>query len=452
MDTVRPRPAMADLPLIDGFDAEAVFAHREGRPIRVGKFLCDVRRLADSLPDRQCVLNLCTDRYHFAVGFAAAMLRGQKNLLPPNSTPDLIERLCRHYDGMYCLSDGAEPAGLETIVYQGAPDDGASAPEAPLVPDRQVAAVIFTSGSTGQPVPHEQTWGALVRSALAGIDRFGLRTLRGMGVVGTVPPQHMFGLEATVLMAMQGGLRMHAGRPFFPADIRAALEALLRPRGLVTTPVHLRILLAEEGDLPRLDFLLCATAPLPPQLAVAAEARLRTPLHEIYGCTETGKIATRRPAQTQEWQPLPGIVLLEDERGTWVRGGHIGKETLLGDVIELLDPTRFVLHGRMADLINIAGKRTSLGALNHHLNSIDGVRDGAFVMPDEGGGGVVTRLMAFVVAPGLDAESVLAELRRRIDPVFLPRPLCFVESLPRNETGKLPRVELEGLVTRLAAG
>jgi acyl-coenzyme A synthetase/AMP-(fatty) acid ligase len=31
------------------------------------------------------------------------------------------------------------------------------------------------------------------------------------------------------------------------------------------------------------------------------------------------------------------------------------------------------------------------------------------------------------------------ELRRRIDPVFLPRPLVIVDRLPRNSTGKLPQ-------------
>jgi acyl-coenzyme A synthetase/AMP-(fatty) acid ligase len=201
--------------------------------------------------------------------------------------------------------------------------------------------------------------------------------------------------------------------------------------------------------LPAVDFLLCATAPLSPQLAIEAEARFAAPLHEIYGCTEAGQIAARRPTQTQEWRTLPGVSLHADEKGTWVRG-HVEREVLLADVIELRGRNTFLLHGRTADLVNIAGKRTSLAHLNFHLNSIEGVRDGAFVMPEEDDG-TVTRLTAFVVAPGLTADMVLAALRERIDPAFLPRPLCLVESLPRNETGKLPRGAVDKLVTRLAA-
>jgi len=52
---------------------------------------------------------------------------------------------------------------------------------------------------------------------------------------------------------------------------------------------------------------------------------------------------------------------------------------------------------------------------------------------------------ACVVAPELDAAGVVQELRRRIDPVFLPRPLLFVARLPRNSTGKLPQEALRSL-------
>ena len=103
-------------------------------------------------------------------------------------------------------------------------------------------------------------------------------------------------------------------------------------------------------------------------------------------------------------------------------------------------------RGRAADMINIAGKRSSLAHLDHHLRAIDGVIDGAFLMPDAERGSVI-RLVAFAVAPGRSADAVLADLRQRIDAAFLPRPLLLVQSLPRNDVGKLPRETL----LRLAA-
>jgi acyl-coenzyme A synthetase/AMP-(fatty) acid ligase len=84
--------------------------------------------------------------------------------------------------------------------------------------------------------------------------------------------------------------------------------------------------------------------------------------------------------------------------------------------------------------------------LNYHLNAIDGVRDGAFVLSDDAGAEDVSRLTAFVVAPGRSAEFILGELRRRIDAAFLPRPICLVPELPRNAVGKLPREEIQRMI------
>jgi acyl-coenzyme A synthetase/AMP-(fatty) acid ligase len=441
---------MASAPLVCGFGAGAAFAYREGRCLSIERFLWDVSRLATSLPDRHYLLNLCADRYHFAGGFAAALVRRQVSLLPPNETPDLIERLVSRYPGVYCLSDRMTRfQSLETVPFPELDDPGMAALPVPDVPESQIAAIVFTSGSTGEPVPYRKTWGSLVRVALAEIEILHLRGRSRMALVGTVPPQHVFGLETTVLMVMQGGLALSARRPFYPADIRAELASLPRPRGLVTAPVHLRVLLAEPDDLPPADFLLCATAPLSPQLAAQAEARFGAPVYEIYGCTESGGIASRRTTESGEWRAMTDVTLRTDGRGTWVKGGHVESEILLADVIELQGRGRFLLHGRTADLVNIAGKRTSLAHLNYHLNSIEGVRDGAFVVPEQQSE-AVTRLAAYVVAPGLTSETLLGELRQRIDAAFLPRPLHFVDALPRNETGKLPRQALDEFETELA--
>lgn len=434
------------LPLLRGITAGATFAYQRGRQVAVEEFLSDVYALAGSLPDRRYVLNVCEDRYHFMVGFGAALLREQVSLLPPNQTPDLIGKLGATYDGLYCLTDGATAhASLETVFYRARNAGHVSVARMPSILANQCAAIVFTSGSTGEPVPSPKTWGSLVASAHAEAERLGLHAHAGMALLGTVPPQHMYGLESTVLLAMQNGFAVHSGRPFYTSDIREALALLPPPRGLITTPVHLRALISDEEMIPAVDFLLCATAPLSPQLAACAEARLSAPLYEIYGCTEAGQVATRRTLNSAEWLALPGIKLHQNEKGTWARGGHVESTVLLNDVIELRGAQRFLLHGRTADLVNIAGKRTSLAHLNYHLNSIEGVVDGVFVMPEENSD-AVTRLMALVVAPGLTMEAVLDALRQRIDAAFLPRPLHLVSALPRNATGKLPRRALSQLL------
>ena len=432
---------MAAIPLIRHNDPAGVFAWRAGQPVTVADFLRDVAQLSVSLPAKRHILNLCTDRYRFAVGFAAALLRGQTSLLPPNYTADFVARLTQRYPDLYCLTDGAsELHDIEIVAF---PDSfSGSAPKlVPQVEEAQSAALVFTSGSTGDPVAHAKSWGSLCRGAVAEAQRLGIVQDSGMAVLGTVPAQHMYGLESSMLLAMQNGLALVAERPFYPADICARLQSLPRPRCLITTPVHLRTLLAEAQDIPPVDFVLCATALLAPQLAAESEARFGAPLYEIYGCTEAGMVASRRTTAGAAWHLLPGVEMQQDEQGVRVRGGHVEIESPLSDVIERNADGTFLLHGRTADLVNIAGKRTSLASLNHHLNSIPGVQDGVFLMPDDGDG-AVTRPLAFVVAPGLNSQRILDALRNSVDAVFLPRPLYFVEALPRNTTGKLTRESL----------
>jgi len=436
---------MQTVPLLRLHQPDSVFAIQNGNAITARRFLTDVLSLAEKLPEHPFVLNLCTDRYRFVVVFSAAMLRNQITLLPPNQTPDLICRLRQHYPGLYCLTDGQnENPDLKTISY---PDLSASAlPEVaiPEIPAAQVAAIVFTSGSTGEPLPNEKTWGAISQSATVEAKRLGIFNQGDLTLIGTVPAQHMYGFESTALIAMQGGVILHAAKPFFPADISTILGQIPGPRALVTTPVHLRALIANSAALPKLELIVCATAPLSRELALQAEEVFGAQLLEIYGFTEAGQVATRRTAITDEWQTFDGLVLHQEGDTTIVSGGHVNGKQALGDVVELHSGTTFLLRGRTADLINIAGKRTSLASLNHHLVSIDGVQDGAFFMPEEKSG-ETSRLAAFVVAPGLSASDIMSALRLRIDAVFLPRPIHMVDSLPRNSTGKLPRANMENL-------
>jgi acyl-coenzyme A synthetase/AMP-(fatty) acid ligase len=391
------------------------------------------------------VVNLCRDRYRFAVGFAAALCRRQVNLLPPHDLPDMLDRLVIDYPDFYCLTDTAPPAGAAAFQYPSELSHTAVEFAVPRFAADQPAAVLFTSGSTGRPRPHSRSWGELVNSTLAAGQSVGIASLCGASMLGTVPHQHSYGLESLLMLALRHGLVLHAERPFFPADVAVALAAAPRPRILVTTPVHLRVLLAQPGDLPPVELLLSATAPLSTSLARDAEVRFAGTLYEIYGCSEAGQIATRRTSLTEDWRCLDGITLRQDAAGTWASGPPIARETLLPDAIELRDAERFRLRGRIADLVNIAGKRASLAHLNHHLNAIDGVQDGAFVATDDDDD-IGGRLVALVVAPGLSADSVLRALRQRIDAAFLPRPLYFVPALPRDMLGKLPREAIARLL------
>jgi acyl-coenzyme A synthetase/AMP-(fatty) acid ligase len=441
------------LPLLAARDPASTIAWRGGVPISTARFVADVAAQAAVLPADGTAVNLCVDRYRFAVTLAAALQRGQMSLLPPNALPDTMARLQTAHRGAYAIVDGSDavPPGLAMLIVTdpGHADDACAA--LPQIAAGLPAACLLTSGSTGDPTPHVKTWAALWANMAGAAQRLtrslGLQRLDGLTFVATVPPQHSYGLESSVLPALLAGAAFDAGRPFYPADIADALARVPRPRALVTTPFHLKTLLSAGLALPATDLVLCATAPLSPQLAAQAESAFGGILIEIYGCTEAGQVATRRTVQTDVWHTFGDLrVRHADNEVCVVEGGHVNEPTPLADVLQIDDPTHFRLLGRSADLIHVAGKRSSLAHLNHHLNSIAGVRDGAFWLPDDVIDGVA-RPVAFVVAPGLDAPRIQDALRGRIEAVFLPRRVVMLAALPREATGKLTA----GALHRLAA-
>lgn len=420
------------------------------RWVSTAEFLSGVAALAAPLPEHQYVFNLCQDRYHFLVGLAAALQRKQITLLPPNRAPHTLAQLAASHSDCYCLVDHAEvPAGLKIFHFDGSSLLDQTADEfLPIAPD-QVAVVSFTSGSTGVPQPHLKTWGNLVASILAQGKRLPFPVKQGATLVGTVPQQHMFGLESTVLTPWLLGHILVSERPFFTADIRALLAKLPAPRVLITTPLHVRALVTEQIHLPELAFILSATAPLSQRLAQEAEQLYGTPVYEIYGCTETGTLATRRTTDGEIWRLHEGVALTNAHGRIFAQGGHVEHSIALNDMVQIKNAREFVLQGRLSELVNIAGKRTTLTDLNLALNEIAGVQDGVFFVP-ESASEEVTRLTAFVVAPNLTSAQILKALREKIDEAFLPRPLHIVEALPRNETGKLPRKALYELQTAMS--
>ena len=407
-------------------------------PIPASAFLADAAALAGRLPPGAHILNLCRDRYRFALGIAAALIAGRVSLLCGDPSPSVVASLLDRYPDTATVGDA----------------DAYRMPDAPAatafaIAGDRLAAIVFTSGSTGAPVAHEKRWAALVARTRAAADRFGLTERSPASVIGTIPPGHMYGLETTVLLPFHAPCATWCGPAFFPADVQAALAAVPAPRILVTTPLQLRSL--DTLAAPALQTIISATAPLDPALAAEAEARWSTDIVEIFGATECGSIATRRTTATDAWTPYPGVTLRQTDAAPCVQAAFT-PDVPLADEIDLAPDGTFRLLGRRTDLVKLGGRRASLAGLNQILTGLDGVRDGIFVVPDDLDSRSNARLVAVVVAPGRTIPGLLADLRGRIDPVFLPRRVIQVEALPRNSLGKLPRQAVLDLLRTANAG
>ncbi len=449
----------AVLPLLAERDLALPLAWRGGQPISAAQFLAEAAALAEKLPAQGQAVNLCQDRYHFALALAAAALRGHVSLLPPNAMATTLQQLPSGEGASYAMVDDDEPVDLPRIDLRQQPAASSAASEVPVIDAERVAVCLLTSGSTGAPQPHAKSWRALTINIGSEAQRLAEMTARpslhGLNIVATVPAQHSYGFESTVMLSLLGGAAFDAGRPFYPADVVQALQNVPRPRALVTTPFHLKTLLLSGVELPPVDLLLCATAPLTPQLAALAEQQMGGPLIEIYGCTEAGQLASRRTTQGQTWTTLGEVRITSTRHGEdetfLAHGGHVFAPTPLADILARHNGREFGLLGRANDLIHVAGKRSSLAHLNFHLNRIDGVDDGAFWLPDEVPGTVV-RPVAFVVAPTLSAQAITQTLRAHLEPAFVPRRVVHVNALPREATGKLTLHALRAFALQTLTG
>ena len=430
-------------PLIRHRSSAEPIAYYNGQLITAGQFLSDVIYLSKKLPIGSHVLNVATNRYAFMVGLGASIITKKISLLPSAVTSDTIEQLGRFAPDFFVISDQAPPPGLNDYIDPTQHIDAESTEfDPPEIDSNQIIAYVFTSGSTGSPVPHPKHWGALVKNIEITSNQLKLPV--DCSVIGTTPSQHMYGFESNILLALLNGSILYDQKPFFPADIISALETANSPVALVTTPFHLETLLNTEIPLPQVARVICATAPLSGEIAKRAEAAMGCQLCEIYGSTETGQIAVRRTALTDEWTLVDGVEITIHEDSSWACGGHLSSPIPLSDAFELTSPNTFRLLGRSTDMINIAGKRTSLGYLNNMLKRIPEIEDAIFFMPTDQPGSQ-PRLALLHTSQTLDNQAIREALRRYIDPVFLPRFFIQTSTIPRNPTGKILQSSLDNL-------
>ncbi len=440
------------LPLIDNYQPSAPIIFNHGQTINQQDFVAQTIALSQRLPDTPYLINLCRDRYNFALVFCAALIKGTINLLPSNRQLLTLEGVVADYPSCCAVIDYDEALPeMVTLDLRIESHDSKlldTEPEMPRLKSSQLAAIAFTSGTTGKPSPNPKMWQTLAGTAKLLAARFVPPGERPV-IVATVPSQHMYGLEMTLMMALYGGSILDSRHPFYAEDIAATLSSLPDTRLLVTTPVHLRTMIGAKIEMPQVTKVISATAPLAKEQAVEAEEIFSAPVEEIYGCTEAGSMATHRTVADGNWTLLDGMHLLMSEKPTGrviqVQAPHLENIVSVEDQLELIDQNRFRLLGRSVDMINVGGKRASLADLTLKLLAIEGVDDGVIFMTDN----VNAQRPVALVVSDLSLFKIRATLAQKVDPVFLPRPIKKVAVLPRNDTGKLTIKSLQLLLKKM---
>lgn len=415
--------------------------------------------LTERIPDGHLVCNLCHSNLAFFITWIATLRRRLPIVLPPSrGVADLELVISTARSPVVVITDQATHPELNATFLKYLPNTKAKTLPAQALrwqaDLRQAKVTLYSSGSTGKPEAKSRSLTQLYAGALQLGTRLGLTEDSGPiplqnevnHIVSCVPPQHMFGIETVVMISFAFAKTVLNQRPLLPSDIQDAIVSCKSKVMWVATPIHLRAISRTSTELHSCSLTITSTMPLSRELACATETLTQSPIIEIYGSTETGALATRRTSKDPDWRPLDDVKVTFGPSIVEVSGPHFDSPQPIADALEPLCSNRFSLTGRNTDLIKIGGRRTSLAALNGVLLSINQIDDGVFIAPNQDSLGRLA--LIYANKNEVPIQVLWSALRKRIDPVFLPRIMIRVDKLPRNERGKVNRTELMTLYTQ----
>ncbi|MFC0843979.1 class I adenylate-forming enzyme family protein [Streptomyces noboritoensis] len=365
-----------------------------------------------------------------------------------------------------------DPGDTPSRVPDGDVPPTSAAPDAPFLHQ-------YTSGSTGEPKAAVHTQRNLANGGDLYTRAYGIT--EDDRILVTVPLLHSFGMVAGLVTALRAGAQLVLLRRFSPALLLRALDQHACTV-LVAAPMvyDLTTRAAAAGSSPprppdALRLCLSSGAALPPAVAQRARERLGLDIQQVYGCTEAGVIAARRPedgvgTDLGVGRPMPGVrVRLVDEQGHEVPRGEEGALLVrtpamfthylghpeatrrafrdgwyeTGDVARLGPEGHLHLVGRKDSFINVGGKKVNPLEVEQILLAHPSVAEA--VVWGETTDDTGERVRATVVAGApLSATELTSYCRTRLLPHQVPAEVHFVASLPKSSMGKVRRATVPG--------
>ena len=444
---------MTGFEALGAYALEDCIAIGEAGPRSVRDLLRDIGRVSAALGD--CpgeLLVSCHDRYHLAVALLAAWQRGIVVALPPNAREqtlaDLAQRCARS------LHDGSGP-GDDLRAWLTAADR--SQPIATLAPidATRWLATVYTSGSTGEPTACKKTAQQLLGEGATLQRTFALT--QGSTLIATVPAHHIYGFLFSISLPLAAGARFVRETPLHTPVIEE-LARRYEATHLVSVPAHLHTL--AESPLASLAAIRCvfsSGAPLPDATAQTLHRRFGVQVREILGSTETGGFAWRAAEQPDApFRPFESVRLAtgEDDQlllSSPLLDAALPQPVACPDRIALNPDGSFRHLGRMDGVVKIGGTRVALPELEARVKAMNSVLDAAALAVDAGQARGQELWLVVATESGRELPNLREQLLAHYEPVVLPRRVRFVDKLPREATGKLPRAQLLALFSAAKA-
>jgi acyl-CoA synthetase (AMP-forming)/AMP-acid ligase II len=367
------------------------------------------------------------------------------------------------------VADGSEPddsiAGLVAAA-------GGWVPSLPS-PGRDSRHVILTSGTTGKPKGASRAAPGAIAGAIEGIAVLDAIPYRGRGVtVLAAPAFHAWGLaNLTVAMLLQSTLVM---RRRFDAEQTLQLIEEYRADTLAAVPVMCQRILevVAEPDTSSLRVVSLSGSALAPTLAARFMDRFGEVLYSLYGSTEVAYVSIAKPRDLREAPGTAGRVVRgvtvrivdDDDRdvepgetgrifaasGMSFEGytsgedkSRLGALASIGDVGRIGDDGRLYVEGRDDDMIVSGGENVFPAEVEETLHGHPDVADVSVVgVEDEKFGQALVAHVVLRPGASASADELRAHVKKHLAGYKVPREVIMHDELPRNETGKVLKLEL----------
>jgi len=338
----------------------------------------------------------------------------------------------------------ARIAGCAAVVD--APLDGRGDADAPLLMTHDLgspAIVVHTSGTTGAGRPVALTYGNWLWSALGSAVALGLD--REERWLCTLPLSHVGGLSILLRSAIYATTVVLHERFDAPRGVRA-LDGDGAATLVSVVPTTLaRLLDAGLRDPPALRAALVGGGPIAPAL-IGRARDAGVPCVTTYGLTEAcSQVTTGGPPLfcTRVRIAGDGEILVA---GPTVAPGSLAADGWLhtGDLGELDEQGRLTVTGRAADTIVTGGENVAPAEVEAVLAEHPAVADVAVHgVPDEQWGERVVATIVRRSGETATPDELAGYCRVRLARYKVPKEFRFSLDLPRTQSGKLLRRDLE---------
>ncbi|MEX1200728.1 MAG: AMP-binding protein [Methylophaga sp.] len=381
---------------------------------------------------------------------------GKTACLTGDNLPDTVARLAAEVDGFIGEFEIDSVLQLSENAYSQQKIDWQ------MIAADHPALEVYTSGSTGLPKAISKTMQQL-EEELAALDVLMPESPAAI-VATTVSHQHLYGLTFRLLRPFCYQQAFTTQLSQYPEDLIALVEQY-PSFSLVSSPSHLgRMNQLQDWHLIQRKCIdvISSTAPLSLENSLQVADMLQAPVTEIYGSSETGALAWRRQQSDDEsalWQPLAHVELSKANDGSLsVLFSHDAIQVNLADQVEFFPQDRFNLQGRKDQIVKVEGKRVSLNEMNTLLQASDLVKQAQVLTLArhriEMAAVIVLSDAGNALLHQAGRKSVIAALKKQLsdhfEAVVTPKRWRFVDALPFNSQGKLPKQNLIELFAKHA--